>query len=233
MSKKNNKTTTESEPQGENSGAQAPEAQVSLPQVKKHISGKLVKLVACGLVGGAGIGCMVVYFFTSNMLLGYLGVFVAIAGGVGFYFSFKEQTPLVAFHIGKKTKKQVNSLTLYPDEIVFDDFYFKEDSNDGGFLWTCDNDGKQYYVLWEDTVDKKIKPFILPDQQYCDPEVFAQRYLTLPCHRKILKRKEPLLTKLRPVFLIIGIVLVWLLIMTTTGQQGEEVAWCIPPILNA
>ena len=81
----------------------------------------------------------------------------------------------------------------------------------------CVNLKKSFYVNIEDAASKKLVPFVLPDQQYYDPNVFAQRVLGLPAHRKIFERKLKLMQKLKTALLVMAIGIVWLLILTTGG----------------
>jgi hypothetical protein len=105
---------------------------------------------------------------------------------------------------------------LYPDEIKFENV-----ANASGFPWECLNDSKNYFLYWQSPQTKKIEPFNLPDQQYYDPRVFAERVLGLPCHRKIFRRRDDLMKKLRPIFAAVIGVGLWILIMTTTGKSVE------------
>ena len=77
--------------------------------------------------------------------------------------------------------------------------------------------GNYFVNIW-DEASKRLIPFVLPDQQYCDPIVFAQRVLGLPAHKKIFERKPKLLQRLKTALLVIAIGIVWLLILTTTGS---------------
>ena len=88
-----------------------------------------------------------------------------------------------------------------------------------GFPMTCLNDKKKYYVNIQDPTGKSkgLVPFVLPDQQYYDPGVFAERVLELPAHQKIFTRKPNLFQKIKTGLLVLAIGIVWLLILTTTG----------------
>lgn len=112
-------------------------------------------------------------------------------------------------------KTIVNSLNLHPDKVFFTDM-----AKPAGQPWKCRNDGKSYYVnKWEWNNDGKTtgeyKPFNLPDQQYMDPVVFAQRVLELPAHRRIFTRKQTILQQLSPMMAAGGAIIVWILILTT------------------
>lgn len=104
-----------------------------------------------------------------------------------------------------------NCLNIYPDKIVFDTILKPE-----GQPWKCENDGKSYYVnIWSEEHGHLVE-FKLPDQSYMDPQVFAQRVLELPAHRRIFRRKQTLLQQLSPLMAFGGAGAVWLLILTTT-----------------
>jgi len=106
---------------------------------------------------------------------------------------------------------QVNSLDIYPDKIVFEDVTEPE-----GQPWKCENDGKSYHVHIWDEENKKLKEFQLPDQVYMDPRIFAERVLELPAHRRIFRRKQTLLQQLSPMMGALGVIILWIIIITTT-----------------
>jgi hypothetical protein len=56
----------------------------------------------------------------------------------------------------------------------------------------------------------------LPDQQYFDPQLLASRVLELPAHRRIFRRKQTLLQQLSPMMAALGVVIMWIIIITTT-----------------
>jgi len=181
-----------------------------LPNVKKTYGKRGLMLVIFGSMALLGAGGVVFYIFNMNMIIGALGLILVFAGGLGFYYYWGQSKDLQIQYVGDVPKEQVNSLTLYPDIVKFEDIY-----NPGGFIWHCINDGKPYFVNIE--VDKKIIPYILPDQQYYDPNVFAQRVLDLPAHRALFTRRQELFQKLKPLIAAVVGIGLWILIMTTTG----------------
>jgi hypothetical protein len=180
------------------------------PVVKIKRTGNMMMLVISGSIAGVGMILFIAYFITLNMMLGAPGVILAAAGLIWLFKILKSGGDTVSKHIGETPKAQVNSLCLYPYELKFEDVY-----NPAGQLMKCRNDGKYYHVNIQNG-DNKLVAFMLPDTQYMDPEVFAQRVLELPAHRKIFTRRQDLFQKLKPLFIILGIIIVWILILTTT-----------------
>lgn len=188
------------------------EVDSDLPQIKKTYSKRLFMLVVSGAIAASGIPLFVVYSSNMNMLLGVVAVFLVMGGGISFRYFWGKTEDVVTEHIGKQVIEQVNSLCLYPTKIVFENVH-----NPQGYPWGCMNDKKKYYVnIWDEKV-KGLVPFVLPDQQYYDPGVFAERVLELPAHRKIFTRKPDLFQKIKTGLLVLAIGIVWILIITTTG----------------
>ena len=186
-----------------------------LPQVKKTYSLRLLMLFGSGAVAIVGLAMFIVYFLTQNMAIGAPSIFMMGGGFFVFKYFWSRTEDVVTEHIGEVKKVQVNSLCIYQDKLVFEDVV-----NPDGYPWECLNDHKKYFVNIWDLAIKKLVPFVLPDQQYYDPVVFAERVLALPAHRKIFMRKEKLLQKLKTVMLVAAIGIVWLLILTTTNSGG-------------
>lgn len=190
----------------------AEESGAKLPQVKKAYSWRLLMLFVSGITAVAGVVMFIIYVVTGNIAVGGPSVFMVPGGIFLFKYYWSKSDDVVTEHIGEVKKVQVNSLCIYPDKVVFEDVV-KPD----GYPWECLNDHKKYFVNIMDLATHKLIPFVLPDQQYYDPVVFAERVLALPAHRKIFRRKEKLLQKLKTVLLVFAIGIVWLLIVTTTG----------------
>lgn len=190
-----------------------------LPQVKKTYSLRLLMLFGSGTLAVVGLAMFIVYFFTQNMVIGAPSIFMMGGGFFIFRYFWARTEDVVTEHIGEVKKGQVNSLCIYEDKLVFEDV-----ANPAGYPWECLDDHKKYYInIWGTAWGQGIQelvPFVLPDQQYYDPIVFAERVLALPAHRKIFMRKEKLLQKLKTVMLVAAIGIVWLLIITTTGSGG-------------
>lgn len=184
----------------------------ALPVVKKRYSLRLFALAGSSVLAVAGLAMFVIYMNTLNMALGAVSVPMMVAGAVVFKYYWGKTGDLVTEQIGKPAQEQVNSLCIYPDKIVFEDVYEPK-----GYPWQCTNDNKKYYVnIWSE-VKKALIPFVLPDQQYYDPAVFAERVLALPAHRKIFERKETMFHKLKTGLLVLTIGIIIFLILTTTG----------------
>lgn len=185
----------------------------NLPVVKKTYSLRLLMLFVSGIMAVVGLAMFIVYFFTTDISIGAPSVFLMAGGFFIFRYYWSKSTDVVTEHIGVVNKAQVNSLCLYRDRIVFEDVAKPE-----GYPWECIDDHKKYYVNIWDEAKKRLVPFALPDQQFYDPGVFAERVLALPAHRKIFKRKEKLFQKLKTALLVVAILIVWLLIITTSGS---------------
>ena len=183
----------------------------NLPQVKKTYSKRLGVLFASGVVVFLGLALFVVYFFNENVMIGAPAIFMVIGGIILFKYYWEKTGDVITEHIGEQVTTQVNSLSLYPDKIIFENV-----NEPKGYPWECLNDKKKYYVnFWNGSA---LVPFVLPDQQYYEPGVFAERVLELPAHRKIFLRKPDLFQKIKTGLLVVAIVIVWLLIVTTTGS---------------
>ena len=184
-------------------------------EVKRTLTPKFYMMVVSGVATVFGLVLFVLYFKTLNMVFGIPSVIITVSGIFAFRHYWQKEDNLSVEHIGKKTKDatvNINSLNLYPDRIEFANV-----ENPQGFPMLCDNLKKKFYVnKWDKETDALI-PFILPDQQYLDPIVFAQRVLGLPAHKKIFERKPKLLHRLKTAMLVLAIGIVWLLILTTTG----------------
>ncbi|KKL77237.1 hypothetical protein LCGC14_2036890 [marine sediment metagenome] len=189
------------------------EKDTGLPLVKKRFTQKAIVLASSGLVFIVGFICFVIYMNTGQMLLGTVGILVMVPSAALFkYYWGKSTDVLVIEHLGKPLKEQVNSLCIYPDKVIFENVY-----EPVGYPWECTNDGKKYFVNILDTTTKKLIPFVLPDQQFYDPGVFAERVLALPAHRKIFARKPTLFQALKTGLLVVAIGIMFVLILTTTG----------------
>lgn len=191
------------------------------PQMPKKPSNRgifyLIVGIACFLVA---VILIFLYFKTQQMIFGYI-IFPPVGLGLWFIHLFrvrKEEITEVVYSTMPIPKEQVNSMNIYPAEkggIKFEDMAKPE-----GQPRVCVNDSKPYFVHIWDEDKKRLAPFNLPDQQYYDPRVFAERVLELPAHRKIFQRKQTLLQKLSPFILILVIFAEWLIIITTTSPKG-------------
>jgi hypothetical protein len=183
-----------------------------LPRVRKTFGKRGVMLGVFGGMGFIGVILLFAYVLAgNNLVFGFISVPFLFAGGLGFYYYWNQSKDLQVRYIGDVPKEQVNSLVIYPDKLLFENV-----NNPGGFIWHWVDDGKPYYLNWWDPVKKRIEPFILPDQQYYDPQVFGERVLELPCHRKIFARKQDILNKLKPLFAGLVGIGIWILILTTS-----------------
>lgn len=185
-----------------------------MPKVKKRYSLRLPMLILSGIIAIGGLALFIIYFLTANIAIGAPSVFMMVGGYFAFRYYWSKSGDVVTEHIGEVSKVQVNSLCIYPDRVIFEDVHKPE-----GFPWECINDHKKYFVNIWDLAAKKLVPFALPDQQYYDPVVFAERVLALPAHRKIFRKKEQLFQKLKTALLVVTILIVFFLIITTTSSS--------------
>ncbi len=163
----------------------------------------------------AFVGLFVTYLITTNMVFGYMFIAPAIAGWF-FMHRFRKARDVVAETIYSRDQiptTQVNSMNLYPPSLG--GVKFENIAKPEGQPWICDNDGKPYFVHIWNTATNRLVEFALPDQQYYDPRVFAERVLELPAHRRIFMRKQTMLQKLSPFMLLLIIVVLWIVIITT------------------
>lgn len=171
---------------------------------------------------GLGVGLVVLgfvvgsyWFSNANNLLGIITTALLAGGGILIKITWSKRDDTgtaVSVDVKVENRKQVNSLNIYPEKVVFEDM-----PKPMGQPWQCLNDSKYYFIhVWNEK-EKTLEPLKLPDQQYYDPQVFAERVLDLPAHRRIFRRKVKLLEQLKPLILVLAIGAVWILIMTTVG----------------
>lgn len=181
--------------------------------VKKTFTTRFYMMVLSAAASIAGLGLFILYFKTTNIIIGLPGVVLMVAGIFALRHYWKKEGDMSIDKLGGKKKTvQYNSLVIRRDKITFEDM-----ANPEGFPMQCLNDNKNYFVYIQNLKTEALAPFVLPDQQYMDPQEFAQRVLGLPAHRKIFERKPKLMQKLKTALLVLAIGIVWLLIMTTTG----------------
>lgn len=189
------------------------EGQDKKVETKRIFTLRFYMMILSGTIAITGLGFFVVYVLTTAIALGTSGIVMLVAGLIAFRYYWKKEENLSVEYIGGGERGGiVNSLSIYQEKVVFENVDKPE-----GFPWRCVGLKGTYYVNIWNVENSKLVPFILPDQQYCDPTVFAQRVLGLPAHRKIFERKPKLLQKLKTVLLVVAIGIVWLLILTTTG----------------
>lgn len=195
-----------------------PPQKPEVPKIQKTKSNAGPYLGLSIIFALAAIAMFGAYFVTLNMFFGY--TFIIPAGLAWFFFyrfrKSKDMTQEVIAHGGNIPKKQVNCMNLYPrNGTEKRGVLFEDNTNPQGQPWICDNDNKPYFVnIWK---DNKLVEFDLPDEQYYDPKVYAERVLSLPAHRQLFKRKQNLLQKLSPFILLLVIFAEWLIIITTTS----------------
>jgi uncharacterized integral membrane protein len=180
----------------------------------------------------------------SNTFMAVMFVFF-FAGGIGFlWFGLKKREENVYFKDveianEKKYKGKANCLNVYyrlidgelrPDKIAFEwlpreTLIEMKKENRLGKYQKCRGDGNYYFVhelkpekdkagKYKSVDTWKLNPFILPDTMYFSPVELAN-VIGMPASTKYAKPKPGKLEKLRPVFLIIGAVLMGILIIAT------------------
>lgn len=199
--------------------------------MKKKIPNQFTKrfymMVAGGIGIVAGIGFFALYLSTGAAFLGAFGVTCAVAGGFLLYHYWRKvegeialtkfgdfDTPVPA--------EAINCLNLYRDRVVFEHYVPADRNTPEGFPMECLNDHNKYWLnISDDNYNQEqtgLKPFMLPDNQFYDPVVFAERVLELPAHRRVMKRREKLPGVIKTALLVVTIIIIWILIVTTTGD---------------
>lgn len=193
----------------------------------------LLSLGIALLLIGIAFGFIWINFFPKSPFVA-IPTLGGLSGGIYFlwrgqgFWSSKEGGESIVLPSGTAPvpKGRVNSLSIYPDAVKFENFAIPQ-----GQPWKCRNDGKLYFVHIEssafttnkpdpDRAKWTLKPFILPDQKYYDPEVFATRVLELPAHQRIFTRRQKLLEQLAPGMAALGMVIMAFIILVTTGEGG-------------
>lgn len=194
-----------------------PENKEKQINIKKSYTYRFYMVALCIVVIFVGAILFVMYISSLNLVLGAPGIIMLLVGVITLRHYWKQEGNIAVEHIkGVEdkggTKITINSLSIYEDRVIFENVYEPK-----GFPWQSENDNKKYYINIFDEVTHKLIPFVLPDQQYCDPNVLGKRILALPAHRKIFERKPTLMQKVKTASLVVAIGVIWLLIMTTTG----------------
>lgn len=196
--------------------------------MKKKSPGKFTKRFYMMILGGClivvGIGGFILYFAIGNTFLGGFAVVSAVIGSFVFWHYWRKaegEMTVTKYDFAKPVMPEViNCLNFYRDRIVFEHYVPEGRDTPEGFPMECLNDHKKYWLNisndnWNEN-QTGLKPFILPDNQFYDPVVFAERVLELPAHRRVMKRKEKLSGVIKTALLVGTIIIIWILILTTT-----------------
>lgn len=196
---------------------------VEAPKITRRFTRRLIMLAIGGIGCAFGLGSFVVYYFTMNLMLGVTGVIVGIGGAFLCWHYWNKPDDFTTLAIGGIRKVTANCLNIYCDRVLFEDWKPKDAEIPFGFPKQLVNDKKYYWInitplaFADATAKDLLEPFILPDQQYCDPEVFKQRVLNLPAHRRLFTRREKAAQVIKTALLVLTIIVLWILILTTTG----------------
>lgn len=190
------------------------------PEFNKKYTRRFYLLLLAGVLMLIGIAGFIGYAITMNMAFGAPAVVIGLGGGILFYYQWNAGTgdvKILHFESTVPEGKTANSLNIYRDRIVFE---YTDKAE--GFPYTCTNDRRKYFLnLSNDNWNVKqtgLRPFMLPDNQYYDPQVFAERPLSLPATRKVMRRREKMSGAVKTAILAVVILILWILIVTTTGQ---------------
>ena len=201
-----------------------PPAAPRTPKVKKRLTSHAIMLTLSA--AGAVFGAMgtVIYFFSQNMIIGAPAVIIGVAGIIAFKYYWGKGGEMSTEQHEGVPQTQVDCLNIYRDVLVFENWH-GEKAEPGGYIWQCLNDKKHYYVNTHEQTKamadtRQLSPFVLPDQLYYDPEVFAERVLELPAHRQAMKRKEKASQVIKTALLVVTIVILFFLILVTTPTGG-------------
>jgi len=168
-------------------------------------------------ISGIVIGILLVILFFATKLTGILflvGLLMVVFGAIflkKWWGSIGDDESRVIITDKGKVPDRAICLNIYPDKVLFE-----ETPDPKGQPWKCENDGKYYCIHIEDQETKGLIEFKLPDQAYLDPQLLATRVLELPAHRRIFRRKQTLLQQLSPMMAALGVVIMWIIIITTT-----------------
>jgi len=193
------------------------------PLVRKHYTKRLVMLALGALGVMVGLVGFIVYYFTMNLILGIPGVLVGFGGAILFKYYWDKTGDLQVEEHGGVQQAQVNCLNIYRDRILFEDWKPEGKTKPEGYIWKCLNDKKPYWLNISPleynlaAAKTQLSPLQLPDQQYYDPTVFAERVLSLPAHRRMFKRREKAGQVIKTALLVLTIIVLWIVILTTTG----------------
>lgn len=167
-------------------------------------------------IAGIVIGILLIILFFSAGLSGIMFVIALVMLVLSAIFLKKwwgsigedESRVIVT---DKTTYKSAECMNIYPDKVIFENMTKPE-----GQPWKCENNGKSYFIhIWNEE-NKRLTEFNLPDQAYMDPQLLATRVLELPAHRRIFRRKQTLLQQLSPMMAALGVIIMWIVIITTT-----------------
>lgn len=183
---------------------------------------RLMLLALSGAMVLIGVIMFIAYMLNPEiMVIGGAGVFVLGIGAVGVWYFWKGGGDLVKTSVSSKKPKtgDANSLILKGNVCKFENLYVKEGQELPGTERRCRNDNRFYHVLLDDSKKEKpeYKAFELPDQQYYDPTVFAERVLDLPAHRKIFTRREGMGQYIKTGLLLVAMAIVGIVMIASSG----------------
>jgi hypothetical protein len=219
-----------------------PVAEVSeLPKVKK-LGGRVWWQVIVGIVFFVLTGIIGIAY-TKNMTNSFLAFGFVVSGGIGILFTYMglrkrdEGIQLRAGSSGKQKSYIANSMNIYygydeGTKKYYCDYIAFEQLEKGDIKakhpQQCLDTGKWYYVHMYDPIRKELRPFVLPDKQYYSPVEFVNP-LTMPASKKVLKPKQKLGEKLRPVLLLIALgIMVFAFVITAPTPAAA-----IPPATSS
>lgn len=189
--------------------------------VRKKFTKRTMLLALSALLMVFGFTGFVIYFFTQNMIIGAPAVLLFIPGIILFKYYWEKPDDVYVQTIGETIDGTPNCLCMYNDGVRLEERRLEDKIK--GYPWEILNIHKFVSVLItpgdyrQGTPNERFKPFTLPDQQFCDPEVFGQRVLALPAHRRMFKRKEKIGQTIKTILLVVTIIILWVVILTTTG----------------
>jgi len=188
---------------------------------------KIGKLQA--LYIGGGLLVVILGFFMAslwstsrdNMVLALLTVLLIPAGAFSIYKGIKRPDSDAVIVGAKKPVGPVNSLNIYArrDEsgkLLADRVVFENVKKPLGQPQQCVNNGNWYHVHIFDLATNKLKPFVLPDNQYFDPAEFAN-VINMPAHKKLFERKVSLLQKIAPGILLVAFLIAAIALVAVGG----------------
>jgi hypothetical protein len=191
-------------------------------KASRKASKKLLFIAGSGVFALIGTIMLIAYIMNpASMVVGGAGVFILGIGALGIWYFWKGSDDFVKTSVSTKKPKtgDANAMILREGVVRFDDIYVKEGEELPGREHRCRNDNRFYHVLLDDSKKEKpnYMPFELPDQQYYSPQVFAERVIDLPAHRRLFTRREGMGQYIKTGLLLVGMAIVGIVMIASGG----------------
>jgi hypothetical protein len=217
-------------------------APANIPKIKKIGGRRMWSLwPGLGLIALAILVFIIYIKDPTNQIMALIFVAV-VAGGIGLtWFGLKKREEGIyikePIRPGEKPLKgRANCLNIYylkdnkgtikNDRIVFEHLPDEElekmrEEHRLGKFQRCRDDGNYYFVHEQNPTDGKLYPFTLPDQVYFNPMELIN-VITMPASHRYAKPKATMMDKIKPALLLIGIGIMALLLIVTSGPPAPD-----------